>query len=394
MDRPSVLRKTGPIRWSQTLLLGVLLLTAACSVSPTDSSPGIAVQPQGDPPLATHYEGVDSGHPIYEMGLHIHDPSRVVTYKGLRMIARSGSEQNGGYECGLETWWLEDEEWVPGQCLLIEKPAWTREYTPGNGGAYWAPTFGADANQIYYTASNMSDEEGGCLGLLEGEGQPPTMRWIDIGQPIACFYDSDPGDGPTTGLDPAYFESAGGDPYLVFGGGEIYVADLDPETGLIRGDPVWSEDNPSYHLVASWKNQDPIDDSEESPWMEAPFIYESDGAYFLFVNLGACCSGLQSTYEIHVGRSDQPTGPFLDRDGVDLKDGGRTLFLDREGDRLENDRYLGPGHTGIAELPDGRKAFTFHFYDRDNNGSAWIGATELVMEDGWPKALPPEEWNW
>ena len=52
------------------------------------------------------------------------------------------------------------------------------------------------------------------------------------------------------------------------------------------------------------------------------------------------------------------------------------------------------GHTGIAELPDGRKAFTFHFYDRDNNGSAWIGATELVMEDGWPKALPPEEWNW
>ena len=84
------------------------------------------IQPDGDPSLSDHYEGVSEAHPIYEMGLHIHDPSRVVRYGDTRMIARSGSEQNGGYECGLETWWLEGEEWRPGQCLLIDKPTWTQ----------------------------------------------------------------------------------------------------------------------------------------------------------------------------------------------------------------------------------------------------------------------------
>ncbi len=395
---PSCPRNIWPSRWVSLLCLGALLLATACSVSQTDSDPpsefGLVIQPDGDPSLSDHYEGVSEAHPIYEMGLHIHDPSRVVRYGDTRMIARSGSEQNGGYECGLETWWLEGEEWRPGQCLLIDKPTWTQAFTPGNGGAYWAPTFGPDANRIYYTASNMSDEDGGCLGLLEGEGQPPTMRWTDVGQPLACFYDSDPGSGPTTGLDPAYFESAEGDPYLVFGGGEIYVAALDPDTGLIRGDPVWSENNPSYQRVASRTNQSPLEGSDEAPWMEAAFIQESEGAYFLFVNLGHCCLGLESTYEIHVGRSERPTGPFLDRDGIDLRDGGGTLFLDREGERLGDNRYLGPGHTGIAELSDGRFVFTFHYYDRQNDGTPWIGAAEYVLEDGWPSVRPAADWVW
>ena len=45
-------------------------------------------------------------------------------------------------------------------------------------------------------------------------------------------------------------------------------------------------------------------------------------SYFLFVNWFGCCAGIDSTYEIHVGRSSSRTGPYLDRDGVEMTNGG------------------------------------------------------------------------
>ena len=118
--------------------------------------------------------------------------------------------------------------------------------------------------------AKAEDIANGVGGQGVGGAVAEVMRWTDVGQPLACFYDSDPGSGPATGLDPAYFESAEGDPYLVFGGGEIYVAALDPDTGLIRGDPVWSENNPSYQRVASRANQSPLEGSDEAPGWKPP----------------------------------------------------------------------------------------------------------------------------
>ena len=45
-------------------------------------------------------------------------------------------------------------------------------------------------------------------------------------------------------------------------------------------------------------------------------------SYFLFVNWFGCCAGIDSSYEIHVGRSSSRTGPYLDRDGVEMTNGG------------------------------------------------------------------------
>ena len=35
--------------------------------------------------------------------------------------------------------------------------------------------------------------------------------------------------------------------------------------------------------------------------------------------------GIDSTYEIHVGRSSSRTGPYLDKDGVEMTNGGGQL---------------------------------------------------------------------
>jgi hypothetical protein len=66
-----------------------------------------------------------------------------------------------------------------------------------------------------------------------------------------------------------------------------------------------------------------------------------DGYYYLFVNHGSCCSGVNSTFHICVGRSRTVTGPYLDRYGDDLAQGGGTLFVAAAG------RQIRPGHFGL-----------------------------------------------
>ena len=88
--------------------------------------------------------------------------------------------------------------------------------------------------------------------------------------------------------------------------------------------------------------QDPINTSA----IEAPFIVSRDGKWYLFVSFDQCCQGIDSTYNVRVGRSDALTGPYVDRDGVPLTEGGGTLILSAYG------QWKGPGHNGML-IEDG-----------------------------------------
>ena len=58
-----------------------------------------------------------------------------------------------------------------------------------------------------------------------------------------------------------------------------------------------------------------------------------------------CCQGVNSTYNVRLGRSTSVSGPFVDESGVNLLSGGGSLFLSSEGN------YIGPGQVGIALPP-------------------------------------------
>ena len=62
-------------------------------------------------------------------------------------------------------------------------------------------------------------------------------------------------------------------------------------------------DNFEFHL-----GPESFDDPDETEWIEAPFLFKHNSIYYLFVNWFGCCNGIDSTYEIHVGRSDIRTG--------------------------------------------------------------------------------------
>jgi arabinan endo-1,5-alpha-L-arabinosidase len=102
------------------------------------------------------------------------------------------------------------------------------------------------------------------------------------------------------------------------------------------------------------------------------------------VNWGTCCRGTNSTYNIRVGRSREITGPYLDRDGKDLAQGGGTLLLGSDG------AFIGPGHAGLFEQ-HGRFYFSCHFYDGTDRGVSKLALRPLRWgPDGWPVLTAPE----
>jgi arabinan endo-1,5-alpha-L-arabinosidase len=118
---------------------------------------------------------------------------------------------------------------------------------------------------------------------------------------------------------------------------------------------------------------------KEQGWVEAAQIAEIGEWLYLFVNWGECCRGLDSTYEVRIGRAKSIVGPFLDKDGAPMAMGGGSLFLETTGD------LIGPGHMGFRKSNDGSLFGSFHFYDAKRDGLPWIGETKLSIKDGWPE---------
>jgi len=147
----------------------------------------------------------------------------------------------------------------------------------------------------------------------------------------------------------------------------IYLVQLDPTTG--------KRISPSSTLTRLAYNSS----------IEASFIYQHGGYYYLFVNWGTCCSGINSTYNIRVGRSTSITGPYVDRKGLNMVSSGGSMFLESTA------RYVGPGQAGILS-DNGTNWFTYHYYDGNNGGTATLGLAPLTWSaDGWPKVT--NDWS-
>jgi len=238
-------------------------------------------------------------------------------------------------------------------------PSWINTYVPEFTGHFWAPecVYMNGRYYLYYSCSTWGVKTS-CIGLVTNttlNPQDPGYLWEDQGVVVYSNQSSD-----ANCIDPSVFSDADGNYYLTYGSyfGGIRIVALDSVSGKVSG---------SYRYPVA------------SGDCEASCVIPHDGWYYLFINRGQCCQGSSSTYYIQAGRSENPTGPFLDKNGVDLNSRGGTTILSTSGN------FIGPGHVGYY-VEDGQEWVTYHYYDGDRGGAATLAIGTVVWEeDGWPR---------
>jgi beta-glucanase (GH16 family) len=250
--------------------------------------------------------------------------------------------------------------WSDEPSVFNHAPAWTASVVPGFNNYIWAPDIiQAGGRYLLYYSVSAWGKQTSAIGLATNatlDVSATNFHWVDCGPVIQ----STP-KAAYNCIDPSVFLDTDGRLWLAFGSfwEGIFLTELDPQTGLRI-----ETNSPLHHLA--WNHS-----------IEAACLTKHDRFYYLFVNWGQCCKGTNSTYEVRVGRAENITGPYLDRDGKKLTDGGGTPFLASAG------RFIGPGHIGILNEA-GATWFSYHYYDAASRGRSRLAIGKLDWKDGWP----------
>lgn len=245
------------------------------------------------------------------------------------------------------------------QSLPQEAAAWV-----SGADSLWAPdiSYFNDRYHLYYSVSTFGSNRS-AIGLATNTTlnyDDDAFDWVDHGIVVK----SDPSDSYNA-IDANLAIDAGGVPWLVFGShwSGIKMVRLDAATGKqsTEDDTVYSVASRAVHPRA----------------IEAPFIIQRGDFYYLFVSFDQCCQGIQSNYNVRVGRSEGITGPYLDREGVSMMEDGGTQIT------FSTDRYRGPGHNAIFTEGD-RDYIVYHAYDAVQGGTPTLRIEPLVWDaEGW-----------
>jgi arabinan endo-1,5-alpha-L-arabinosidase len=139
------------------------------------------------------------------------------------------------------------------------------------------------------------------------------------------------------------------------------------------------EEPQEWYTISKRPRDFKVDDRDPGEGaVEAPFIFKKNAYYYLFVSFDFCCRGTKSNYKVVVGRSAKIQGPYLDKNGISMDQGGGTVVV--EG----NASWPGVGHNAAYTL-DGTDYLVFHAYDAADEGKPKLKIAPLAWDnDGWP----------
>lgn len=258
--------------------------------------------------------------PALSGDIGVHDPSVIQLPGGSFVAFETGYE--GGAGGAIRTKRSADgRNWINTGTIGSGMPAWAGKvlgYRPRN---IWAPyvSLHGGSYYLYYSLSSFGKNTS-AIGLMTSSAidpQTPATGWVDQG----VVLQSVPSDN-FNAIDPWRIDTSDGRAFLAFGSfwDGIKLRELDPKSGKLL-----AEVTPVIALA-----------SRQGAGIEAASIIEHAGRFYLFTSFDRCCSGVNSTYNIRVGRADAVTGPYLDRDGAPLLKGGGSLVLGSTG------RFVGP----------------------------------------------------
>lgn len=278
---------------------------------------------------------------------------------------RAGDEPGIGHVARTKDW----DTWEYRGTIFDEtnRPSWAE---PNAG--LWAPDVRYIDGQyvFYFTVTDTTLNPGGDSAIGVATSDSPEGPWVSAQEPIVAPR-SDGGGGFYWTFDPAGFTSSDGRQWLYYGSyfGGLHVTEVSADGLRPVGAPT---------QVGQWDRY------------EGGYVVEHQGWYYLTASSANCCAGPATGYSVFSGRSQDPRGPFLDAEGLDLNasvTGGTTMLTQNGND------WIGAGHHAVMTDAQGRDFVVYHALDKDE---PWltepfgINRRPMLLDrldwiDGWPR---------
>ncbi|KAJ7880604.1 glycoside hydrolase family 43 protein [Mycena olivaceomarginata] len=220
-----------------------------------------------------------------------------------------------------------------------------------------------------YAVSVLGSQNTG-IGLATSRTMEPGS-WVDHG----LVLNSTTGD-QFNALDPNLSIDEHGNPVLTFSSfcDDIFQVSLARDLKTVIGHPV----------QVSFNNTSPNPE-------EGAFVWKHGSFFYLFISSGLCCGFVAddlppagNEYKVFVGRSKSAHGPFLDKNGLDMRETGGTLILGSHGNV-----YAPGGQVIFTDKKTNKDAFVYHYVPVDspspyNNSFSSLGLNGIDWSSGWP----------
>ncbi len=261
------------------------------------------------------------------------------------------------------------EHWHYADRIFSSEPKWARSVAPEFDGHIWAPDIYQKDGKFYlYYSVSAFGKNTSAIGVTTNDTlnpEAPNYHWQDQGIVIQSHPDKDNWNA----IDPAIIEDEKGQPWMSFGSfwGGLKLVKLNDDLVSLAEPVQW------YDLATRPSvTYNPI---------EAPYIFKKGDYYYLFASFDFCCQGTNSTYKLMVGRSETLQGPYYDKNGKSMLEGGGSLVLEGDQD------WAGLGHNAVYSF-DGEDYMVFHAYETADNGTQKLRILHVDWQDGWPVVNP------
>lgn len=308
-----------------------------------------------------------------EGDLRVHDPVLIKEGDTYYLFCTGGRRRIGytPIRCSkdLRTWTLCGH-------VFEALPEWAPIEIPGTRGI-WAPdiSYFNGKYHLYYSISTFG-KNNSAIGLTTNktlDPNSPAYKWEDQGMVVRSIAGVDDWNA----IDANIVIEDERNIWLCWGSfwSGIQMRRINPATGKLS-----AEDTTHYTLASRPRKAEhqtpPVEGS-----VEAPFIVRHKDWWYLFVSFDLCCRGPQSTYNIVVGRSKNVTGPYMDRKGTPMTEGGGTQVL-----KATTENWKGPGHCAVLQEPD-QDYLVFHAY-HGQTGHSELKISTIQWRFGWPVVAP------